>query len=74
MGHGDELGRQSWGSRNLDSRVNHANTALETVVKVALSTTTGKDLSLDDHIIITCRGRISVKRVKALTEGVIYTE
>lgn len=34
-----------------DQRVDNSNTALEASVEVTLSTTAGKNLSLDDHVI-----------------------
>lgn len=35
----------------VDSRVDDTNASLQAVVKGTLSTTTGKNLSLDDHVI-----------------------
>jgi hypothetical protein len=39
--------------KEIDSRVNNTNTSLQAVVKGTLSSTTGKNLSLDDHVIST---------------------
>lgn len=38
----------------LYSRVNHAHTSLEAILEMAFTTTTGEDLCLDNHVIVTC--------------------
>lgn len=35
------------------SRVDHPDTTLQTIVESTLTTTTGKDLGFDDHVIVT---------------------
>jgi hypothetical protein len=56
------LGNPETQARRWSAPFDHVDTSLQTSVEVALSTTTGKDLSLDNKLVCPCRDGKSLSR------------